>query len=74
MLTLAQDACEQLEFHRLGRRHLIGRFDGGEISPDGRGLLWREVDQPHGLLDRLAHCFTDYRHTRNQELTFSLIR
>lgn len=52
---------EQLEFHALGRRDVIGRFDGGRITSDGGGLLLREVDKRLGLLDRLATCFTDYR-------------
>jgi hypothetical protein len=50
-----------LEFHALGRREVIGRFDGGRITSDGGGLLLREVDQRIGLLDRLAACFSDYR-------------
>lgn len=52
---------EQLEFHALGRREVIGRFDGGRITSDGGGLLLREVDQRLGLLERLAGCFSDYR-------------
>ena len=52
---------EQLEFHALGRRDVIGRFDGGRITSDGGGLLLREVDKCLGLLDRLATCFSDYR-------------
>ena len=52
---------EQLEFHALGGRDVIGRFDGGRITSDGGGLLLREVDKRLGLLDRLASCFTDYR-------------
>ena len=52
---------EQLEFQSLGRREVIGRFDGGRITSDGGGLLLREVDQRIGLLDRLAACFTDHR-------------
>ena len=52
---------EQLEFQSLGRREIIGRFDGGRITSDGGGLLLREVDKRIGLLDRLAGCFTDYR-------------
>ena len=52
---------EQLEFQSLGRREVIGRFDGGRITSDGGGLLLREVDKRIGLLDRLAGCFTDYR-------------
>ena len=52
---------EPLEFHALGRRDVVGRFDGGRITSDAGGLLLREVDQRIGLLDRLAGCFIDYR-------------
>jgi hypothetical protein len=58
---------EQLEFHALGRRKVIGRFDGGRITSDGGGLLLREVDKRLGLLDRLATCFTDYRNPNSIE-------
>jgi hypothetical protein len=62
-------ACnpEQLEFHAVGRRAVIGRFDGGRITSDGGGLLLREVEQRLGLLDRLAGCFDDYRNPRSIE-------
>jgi hypothetical protein len=55
---------EQLEFHALGRREVIGRFDGGRITSDGGGLLLREVDKRIGLLARLAGCFSDYRNPK----------
>ena len=58
---------EQLEFQSLGRREVIGRFDGGRITSDGGGLLLREVDQHIGLLDRLAACFTDHRNPESIE-------
>ena len=58
---------EQLEFQSLGRREVIGRFDGGRITSDGGGLLLREVDQRIGLLDRLAACFTDHRNPESIE-------
>jgi len=51
----------QLEFHTLNQREVIGRFDGGQISSDGGGLLLREVEQRTGVLNRLAQTFTDYR-------------
>lgn len=57
----------QLEFHALGRRDVVGRFDGGWITSDGGGLLLREVDQRLGLLHRLAACFTDYRNPNSIE-------
>ncbi|MEZ5553231.1 MAG: transposase [Pseudomonadales bacterium] len=58
---------EQLKFHALDRRQVIGRFDGGRITSDGGGLLLREVDQRLGMLSRLAGCFTDYRNPNSIE-------
>lgn len=57
----------QLEFHALGRREVVGRFDGGRITSDGGGLLLREVDVRLGMLPRLAACFTDYRNPNSVE-------
>ena len=53
--------AEQLEFHGLGRRVVVGEFDGGKISSDTGGLLLREVEQRTHILKRLAACFMDYR-------------
>jgi hypothetical protein len=53
--------AEQLEFHGLGRRVVVGEFDGGRISSDSGGLLLREVEQRSHILKRLAGCFSDYR-------------
>nr|WP_293649070.1 transposase [Thiolapillus sp.] len=39
---------EQLEFQSLGRREVMGRFDGGRITSDGGGLL-REQDRGNPL-------------------------
>jgi hypothetical protein len=58
---------EQFEFHALGSRAVVGRFDGGRISSDGGGVLLREVDQRLGLLPRLADCFTDHRNPNSVE-------
>jgi Transposase DDE domain group 1 len=58
---------EQLEFHALGNRDVVGRFDGGRITSDGGGLLLREVDHRIGMLTRLASCFTDYRNPNSVE-------
>jgi hypothetical protein len=44
----------QLEFHGLGRRTVVGEFDGGKISSDSGGLLLREVEQRTHILKRLA--------------------
>jgi hypothetical protein len=56
-----QCITEQMEFQQLGRRSVIGRFDGGIISSDGGGVLLREVDRRTGISERLARCFRDYR-------------
>ena len=34
---------EQMEFHGLGRRRVVGSFDGGRITYDGGALLLRPV-------------------------------
>ena len=66
---------EQMEFQQLGRRRVIGRFDGGKISSDAGGVLLREVEKGTHILDRLAGCFRDYRNEDRIEHTVgSLIR
>src|SRR5215813_14263961 len=67
---------EQMEFQQLGRRRVIGRFDGGKISSDAGGLLLREVERRFQILKRLAReCFRDYRDKDRIEHTVaSLIR
>jgi hypothetical protein len=60
---LSMTACngEQLEFHALGKRAVVGRFDGGQISSDGGGLLLGEVEARTHIVERLAAQFTDHR-------------
>ena len=64
-----QTECKagRLEFQGFGRRQVVAGFDGGRISSDGGLLLLREVAQHTGLLERFAHCFTDYRDPRRIE-------
>ena len=59
----------QLEFHGLGRRVMVGEFNGGKISSDSGGLLLREVEQRTHILKRLAGCFVDYRNPDQIEHT-----
>ncbi len=67
--------AEQLTFHGLGSRKVIGKFDGGRISSDGGALLLREVEQRAHILKRLSQCFTDYRNpTLIEHTTESLIK
>jgi len=48
--------AEQLEFHALGTRAVVGKFDGGMISSDGGGLLLGEVESRTRIVARLAVC------------------
>ena len=54
-------STERLEFGRLRRQRVAGRFDGGELGSDGGGLLLRELGLRTGLFQRLSACFRDYR-------------
>ena len=60
---MQQTECngEQLSFQRVGGREIVARFDGGQLSSDGGGLLLREVDRRTGLLSGFAACFRDHR-------------
>ena len=70
-----QCIAEQMEFQQLGRRAVIGRFDGGTISSDGGAVLLREVDKRTGISERLARCFRDYRKAeRIEHPVVSMIR
>lgn len=62
---------EQLEFHGLGRRAVVGQFDGGAISSDGGALLLREVEEKTRIVARLAEQFVDHR---NPELIEHSVR
>jgi hypothetical protein len=52
---------EQLSFQAVGKRQIVARFDGGQLSSDGGGLLLRKVEWRTHLLDQFAACFRDYR-------------
>ena len=57
----AECSGEQLSFQAVGGRQIVARFDGGQLSSDGGGLLLREVDRRTSLLSEFAACFRDYR-------------
>ncbi|MCY3855324.1 MAG: transposase [Rhodospirillales bacterium] len=57
----AERTPAELCFEGLDRCALTGRFGGGRPSPNGDGILLREMDLRLGLTARLADCFTDYR-------------
>ena len=45
----------------LGRREVVARFDGGDITSDGGAILLRELEAKTGIIRRFAACFTDHR-------------
>ncbi len=59
----------QLEFGRHGRRRVTVRFDGGQLTSEGGGVLLRETEARLGLLERMASCFRDYRNPSAVEHT-----
>jgi hypothetical protein len=52
---------DRLTFQPLGRREVVGAFDGGTITSDAGGLLLREVEQRTGIIRQFAACFLDHR-------------
>ena len=51
----------------LGRRHVVGKFDGGRLSSDGGAVLLRAANQAFQVTGRLAACFIDYRNPARVE-------
>ncbi|MGZ5465428.1 MAG: transposase, partial [Thermoanaerobaculia bacterium] len=70
---MEQTECsvEQLSFQGVGKRQIVARFDGGQLSSDGGGLLLREVERRTGLLRQFAACFRDYRNPMLVEHTLT---
>ena len=56
-----------LTLEGLGRRAVIGKFDGGRMSSDGGSVVLRAANQVLDLTARLARCFSDYRDERRTE-------
>ena len=50
----------QLEFEGLGKRQVVGKFDGGRMTSDAGALLLRKVDRLFDVTERFAACFIDY--------------
>jgi hypothetical protein len=59
----------QLEFHALGRREVVGKFDGGNITSDAGGLLLRETEKRTRIISGFARCFEDKRNPEAIEHT-----
>ena len=58
---------KELQFQGLGKRAVIGRFDGGTLTSDAGGLLLRELDERLRITERFSGCFTDYRNPKSIE-------
>ncbi len=54
-------------FHGLGKREIVARFDGGDITSDAGGLLLRETEHATATMSRFATCFRDHRDPRYVE-------
>jgi hypothetical protein len=52
---------EQIEFQALGYRKVEAKFDGGNVTSDGGGLLLREVEARRKIIERFTFCFRDHR-------------
>ena len=52
---------QALEFQGVGRRKVVARFDGGDITSDGGALLLREVEAQTRIVEQFADCFVDHR-------------
>jgi hypothetical protein len=50
-----------IDFGRLGRRVVEGRFDGGSMSSDAGVMLLSTADRKLGLLDAASRCIADPR-------------
>ena len=53
--------AKKIEFGRLGRQVVEGRFDGGSMTSDAGVMLLGTTDRKLGLIDSAARCITDPR-------------
>ena len=52
---------ETIDFGRVGRRVVEGRFDGGSMTSDGGVMLLGATDRKLGLIDAASRCIADPR-------------
>ena len=57
----AGNSSESLDFGRLGRRVVQGRFDGGSQTSDASVMLLGATDKKLGLIEAAARCIADPR-------------
>jgi hypothetical protein len=53
--------AEVIDFGRLGRRMVEGRFDGGSMTSDGGVMLLSQIDRKLGLIEAASRCIADPR-------------
>ena len=51
----------------IGKRGVVGTFDGGTITTDAGALLLRETEKRVGIINQFAQCFTDFRNEKQIE-------
>jgi len=59
-----QGATKQLFFQGLGKRNVVGCFNGGTITSDAGALLLGEIDRARHMFESFSSCFVDYRDQR----------
>ena len=57
----AQNSPQVIDFGRMGRRVVQGRFDGGSMTSDGGVMLLGATDRKLGLIEAAARCIADPR-------------
>lgn len=68
---MKQTECTQIEFEfqGLGRRRVVGQFDGGRVTSDGGVVLLRDFEARRRIVERFAECFVEHRDQRYIEHT-----
>jgi hypothetical protein len=52
---------KEIEFQGVGKRQVVGQFNGGTITSEAGTLLLRELEARRGIIKQFAACFRDYR-------------
>ena len=64
--------ANQLEFHGVKKRQVIGQFDGVQISSDGGGIPLREVERRTGIRHELTCLRKPTDHSGRVDFTIAL--
>ena len=65
----AESPIQKFEFENIGKRDVVGTFNGGTITSDGGAQLLKMVDERLGITLGLASCCIDYRNPDKIEHT-----